>query len=80
MPRSRALAFIMLMNAGTEPPTYSAMAVLASPVKRYTDAATAQLADQAAYARAVLGITGAPTTRPYDGQRTPAAAPTEETR
>ena len=57
-----------------------AMAVLASPVKRYTDAATAQLADQAAYARAVLGMTGAPTTRPYDGQRTPAAAPTEETR
>ena len=44
------------------------------------DATTAQLADQAAYARAVLGITGAPTTRPYDGQRTPAAAPTEETR
>ena len=57
-----------------------AMAVLASPVKRYTDAATAPLADQAAYARAVLGVTGAPTTRPYDGQRTPAAAPTEETR
>ena len=56
------------------------MAVLASPVKRYTDAATAQLADQAAYARAVLGITGAPTTRPYDGQRTPVAAPTEEIR
>ena len=30
MPRLRALAFIMLMKAGTEPPTYSAMAVLAS--------------------------------------------------
>ena len=60
-----------------------AMAVLASPVKRYTDAAAVQLADQANYARAVLGVTGtspAPTTRPYDGQRPPAAAPTEETR
>jgi multicomponent K+:H+ antiporter subunit D len=56
-----------------------AMAVLASPVKRYTDAAATQLADQAAYARAVLGVTdGAPasTTRPYDGARVPAAAPT----
>ena len=39
-----------------------------------------QLADQAAYARAVLGVTGAPTPRPYDGQRTPAAAPPEEIR
>jgi multicomponent K+:H+ antiporter subunit D len=68
-----------------------AMAVLASPVKRYTDAAASQLADQAAYARAVLGVTdGAPasTTRPYDGTRAPAAVPvpaettpgTEETR
>jgi multicomponent K+:H+ antiporter subunit D len=56
-----------------------AMAVLASPVKRYTDAPASQLADQAAYARAVLGVTdGAPasTTRPYDGARVPAAAPT----
>ena len=52
-----------------------AMAVLASPVKRYTDATARQLAHQAAYARAVLGVTGAPTTRPYDGQRTPVAAP-----
>ena len=56
------------------------MAVLASPVKRYTDATARQLADQAAYARAVLGVTGAPTTRPYDGQRTPVAAPPEEIR
>jgi multicomponent K+:H+ antiporter subunit D len=55
------------------------MAVLASPVKRYTDATARQLADQGAYARAVLG-TPAPTTRPYDGQRTPAAAPPEENR
>ena len=48
-------------------------------MKRYTDATALQLADQGAYARAVLGAP-APTTRPYDGQRTPAAAPTEETR
>ncbi len=63
-----------------------AMAVLASPVKRYTDATAAQLADQAAYARAVLGVTdanAAPSTRPYDGQRpatTPAQPTTEETK
>ena len=30
MPRVRALAFIILLKAGTDPPTYSAMAVLAS--------------------------------------------------
>jgi multicomponent K+:H+ antiporter subunit D len=57
-----------------------AVAVLASPVKRYTDATARQLADQAAYARAVLGVTGAPTTWPYYGQRTPVAAPPEEIR
>jgi multicomponent K+:H+ antiporter subunit D len=65
-----------------------AMAVLASPVKHYTDATATQLADQAAYARAVLGVTDGtpePTTRPYDGTWTPAtpakAVPaTEETR
>ncbi|MFM6986980.1 MAG: monovalent cation/H+ antiporter subunit D [Hydrogenophaga sp.] len=54
-----------------------ALAVLASPVKRYTDAAASQLASQADYARAVLGqVPGVPaqTTRPYDGHRgTPAA-------
>ncbi|MFP5325278.1 MAG: monovalent cation/H+ antiporter subunit D [Gammaproteobacteria bacterium] len=49
-----------------------ALAVLASPVKRYTDAAAAQLADSAAYVEAVLGAEAGsqPTTRPYDGQRT----------
>jgi multicomponent K+:H+ antiporter subunit D len=49
-----------------------ALAVLASPVKRYTDAAAAQLADKAAYAQAVLGSQGgvnARTTRPYDGRQ-----------
>ncbi|MEY4978756.1 MAG: hypothetical protein RLZZ352_1026 [Pseudomonadota bacterium] len=57
------------------------MAVLASPIKRYTDAAAAQLADPAAYARAVLGVNPAPTTRPYDGQRpvVPDTAPRQET-
>jgi multicomponent K+:H+ antiporter subunit D len=55
-----------------------ALAVLASPVKRYTDAAAAQLASPDAYVRAVLGDTAAAgsTTRPYDGRR---AAPVKET-
>ena len=46
------------------------LAVAASPLKRYTDAAAAQLADRAAYAEAVLGPLGgaaATTTRPYRG-------------
>jgi len=46
------------------------LAVAASPLKRYTDAAAAQLADRAAYAEAVLGPQGgaaATTTRPYRG-------------
>ena len=58
-----------------------AMAVLASPIKRYTDAAAAQLADPSAYVRAVLGPDRAttPTTRPYDGVRpAPAVKPQEE--
>ena len=56
-----------------------ALAVLASPVKRYTDAAAVQLADTAVYAEAVLGSQGgakAITTRPYDGSR---AAPANAT-
>ena len=49
----------------------AAMAVFASPLKRYTDATALQLADQALYVRAVLGPDRAatPTTRPYDGVR-----------
>jgi multicomponent K+:H+ antiporter subunit D len=49
-----------------------ALAVLASPVKRYTDAAATQLTQSSDYVRAVLGAdaTGSSTTRPYDGQRT----------
>ncbi len=57
------------------------MAVLASPIKRYTDAAAAQLADQALYVRAVLGPdrAGTPTMRPYDGVRpAPTVKPQEE--
>jgi multicomponent K+:H+ antiporter subunit D len=57
------------------------MAVLASPIKRYTDAAAAQLADPAAYVRAVLGSDRAttPTTRAYDGVRpAPTVKPQEE--
>ncbi|MFP5466406.1 MAG: monovalent cation/H+ antiporter subunit D [Gammaproteobacteria bacterium] len=55
-----------------------ALAVLASPVKRYTDAAAAQLADSAAYVQAVLGTQAltVPSIRPYDGQR---AMPGEKT-
>ena len=44
------------------------LAVVASPVKQYTDAAAAQLADRAAYQRAVLGDLG-DSTRPYTGER-----------
>jgi multicomponent K+:H+ antiporter subunit D len=46
------------------------LAIAASPLKRYTDAAAAQLADRSAYADAVLGPIGGPaadTTRPYRG-------------
>ncbi|MDO9165811.1 MAG: monovalent cation/H+ antiporter subunit D [Rhodoferax sp.] len=46
------------------------LAVAASPLKRYTDAAAVQLADRAIYAEAVLGPLGgaaAITTRPYRG-------------
>lgn len=51
------------------------LAALASPVKRYTDAAAAQLAAPADYVRAVLGSTAQPSMRPYDGQR---ATPSQE--
>lgn len=47
-----------------------ALAVAASPLKRYTDAAVHQLADLPLYAHAVLGAQGgaaAATTRPYRG-------------
>ncbi len=52
-----------------------ALAVLASPVKRYTDATAAQLSVPDDYVRAVLDAdaVGRSTTQPYDGQR---AAPT----
>uniref|UniRef100_UPI0035B1233D monovalent cation/H+ antiporter subunit D n=1 Tax=Hylemonella sp. TaxID=2066020 RepID=UPI0035B1233D len=46
------------------------LAVLASPMKRYTDDAAAQLAQRDAYASAVLAAQGGPaavTTRPYRG-------------
>ena len=51
------------------------MAVLAAPVKRYTDDAANQLADTSAYVRAVLGpdAAGRSTTQPYDGRRNPPA-------
>jgi multicomponent K+:H+ antiporter subunit D len=55
-----------------------AMAVLASPIKRYTDDTATQLADTAAYAQAVLGLApGQPSTstRPYDGARQSTPAP-----
>ncbi len=46
------------------------LAAAGSPLKRYTDAAAAQLTDRAGYAQAVLGAVGgaeAATTRPYRG-------------
>jgi len=52
-----------------------ALAVLAAPVKRYADATAAQLAVNADYVRAVLGVDAPPSTRPYDGQR---PAPAQE--
>lgn len=54
------------------------LAVMASPVKRYTDATAAQLVQSSDYVRAVLGAdaVGRSTTRPYDGQR-PASAPAQ---
>ena len=49
--------------------TTVAMSVFAAPIQRYTAAAAEQLADRAAYARAVLGARGEATdsARPYDG-------------
>ena len=57
-----------------------AMAVFASPIKRYTDGAAAPLGDPKAYARAVIGADAEtqPTTRPYDGQRAPVAPKKEQ--
>ncbi|MDP2261728.1 MAG: monovalent cation/H+ antiporter subunit D [Hydrogenophaga sp.] len=54
------------------------LAVLASPVKRYTDAAALQLTNKAAYAEAVLGSQGgarAQTAQPFDGSRRAAPVP-----
>ena len=72
-------------NSGSSPKLLSAvwafmaltvaLAVFASPVKRYTDAAAAQLSVNADYVRAVLGPDAPPSMRPYDGQR---AAPAQE--
>lgn len=44
------------------------LAVVAAPVKQYTDAAATQLSDRVAYQRAVLGDLGN-STRPYTGDR-----------
>lgn len=59
------------------------MAVLAAPIKGYTDATAQQLTDKAAYADAVLGRQGGAalrTTVPYDGRRGPVqrTAPTQQ--
>ena len=56
------------------------LAAAASPLKRYTDAAAVQLADRAAYARAVLGAAGANavTTRPYRGGQEDVRLPARE--
>ena len=44
------------------------LAVIAAPVKQYTDATAVQLTDRAAYQRAVLGDI-VNSTRPYTGER-----------
>jgi multicomponent K+:H+ antiporter subunit D len=90
-------------NSGSSPKLLSAvwafmaltlvMAVWASPIKRYTDDTAMQLADTAAYAKAVLGLEPeqpSTSTRPYTGSRAssppaatpaamPAATPAKET-
>ena len=58
-------ATLSLLAAGV------AMSVFAAPLKRYTDAAAAQLLDREAYARAVLG-SERDSVRPYRGTREPA--------
>jgi multicomponent K+:H+ antiporter subunit D len=63
------LATIVLLLAGV------AMTVLADPLKRYTDAAAAQLTDHRAYALGVLGGEGVDTTMPYVFPRPAAGAP-----
>ncbi|WP_119293092.1 monovalent cation/H+ antiporter subunit D [Azohydromonas sediminis] len=55
-----------------------AMTVFAAPLQRYTDAAAKQLADRAAYARAVLGSEALDTTKPYRFEPRP-GAPAPET-
>ncbi|UUX94913.1 monovalent cation/H+ antiporter subunit D [Aquabacterium sp. J223] len=46
------------------------MTLAAEPIKRYTDAAAAQLEDRAGYVRAVFGeAASTPSTRPYVGDR-----------
>jgi multicomponent K+:H+ antiporter subunit D len=55
----RLLATLSLLAAGV------AMTVLAAPLKRYTDAAAAQLISHRTYVRNVLGGEGIDTTRPY---------------
>lgn len=57
------------------------LAVAASPMKRYTDAAAMQLADRNGYAEAVLNATGGAdsrTTRPYQAGRGEVRLPTYE--
>ena len=57
------------------------LAVAASPMKRYTDAAAVQLADRNGYAEAVLNATGGAdsrTTRPYQAGRGEVRLPTYE--
>ena len=55
------------------------MTVWAAPLQRYADATAAQLADRAAYARAVLGSeTPGAALRPYDGRLPAPATPARE--
>jgi multicomponent K+:H+ antiporter subunit D len=56
---------VALLACGT------ALAVFASPILRFTDAAAEQLADRRAYATMVIGDVDRPTVRPFPPERRP---------
>jgi multicomponent K+:H+ antiporter subunit D len=56
---------VALLACGT------ALAVFASPILRFTEAAAEQLADRRAYATTVIGEVDRPTVRPFPGERRP---------
>lgn len=74
LPNAAGTSVRLLLAPWTFMAVTVAMAVLAAPIKQYTDATAQQLTDKAAYAEAVLGRQGGVglrTTVPYDGRRGP---------